>query len=158
MTSFEETREPIIVTVNLSREVAEYFKNYDLSKVIDLLLDMFDFTNLPACNLPRYTYKKVAITNSTYISLYNTLGPKNKMVSLGRLLEYAYNIDVLSLPRFEQFMQKQEDNTMQKAFTSALYKAYRALLDAQQFVPQQEREYIDTLTKAVYDYYNSQKE
>ena len=157
MTSFEEIK-PIIVTVNLSREVAEYFKNYDLSKVIDLLLDMFDFTNLPACSLPRYTYKKVAITNSTYISLYNTLGPKNKMVSLGRLLEYAYNIDVLSLPRFEQFMQKQEDNTMQKAFTSALYKAYRALLDAQQFAPQQEREYIDTLTKAVYDYYNSQKE
>lgn len=120
------------ISVNMSQEVAEYFKDYDMDKVIDTLLDMYDFTNLPAVYRPRYTFKTVNVTNEAYLSLYNTLGPRNKKVSLSRLVEFAYDMDVLALPRFEAFHTTSSVNK-DKQLQSAVYDAYRSLLRGRKY-------------------------
>lgn len=136
----------MIVNVNMSREVYDYFKGHDLSKVADALLEMYDFTNLPQRTGPREKEIKVNISNEYYISLYNTLGPRSKKISLGRLFEFAYNMDVLALPRFESMRaEDQHDNPTY----SLVDRAYRALLTAQKYDKTPE---LRQLTKLVYEY------
>lgn len=136
----------MIVNVNMSREVYDYFKGHDLSKVADALLEMYDFTNLPQRTGPREKEVKVNISNEYYISLYNTLGPRSKKISLGRLFEFAYNMDVLALPRFESMrVEDQHDNPTY----SLVDRAYRALLTAQKYDKTPE---LRQLTKLVYEY------
>lgn len=136
----------MIVNVNMSREVYDYFKGHDLSKVADALLEMYDFTNLPQRTGPREKEVKVNISNEYYISLYNTLGPRSKKISLGRLFEFAYNMDVLALPRFESMRaEDQHDNPTY----SLVDRAYRALLTAQKYDKTPE---LRQLTKLVYEY------
>ncbi len=136
----------MIVNVNMSREVYDYFKGHDLSKVADALLEMYDFTNLPQRVGPREKEVKVNISNEYYISLYNTLGPRSKKISLGRLFEFAYNMDVLALPRFESMRaEDQHDNPTY----SLVDRAYRALLTAQKYDKTPE---LRQLTKLVYEY------
>ena len=136
----------MIVNVNMSREVYDYFKGHDLSKVADALLEMYDFTNLPQRTGPREKEIKVNISNEYYISLYNTLGPRSKKISIGRLFEFAYNMDVLALPRFESMRaEDQHDNPTY----SLIDRAYRALLTAQKYDKTPE---LRQLTKLVYEY------
>ena len=141
----------MIVNVNMSREVYDYFKGHDLSKVADALLEMYDFTNLPQRTGPREKEVKVNISNEYYISLYNTLGPRSKKISLGRLFEFAYNMDVLALPRFESMrVEDQHDNPTY----SLVDRAYRALLTAQKYDKTPE---LRQLTKLVYEYREAMK-
>lgn len=136
----------MIVNVNMSREVYDYFKGHDLSKVADALLEMYDFTNLPQRVGSREKEVKVNISNEYYISLYNALGPRSKKISLGRLFEFAYNMDVLALPRFESMRaEDQHDNPTY----SLVDRAYRALLTAQKYDKTPE---LRQLTKLVYEY------
>ena len=136
----------MIVNVNMSREVYDYFKGHDLSKVADALLEMYDFTNLPQRTGPREKEIKVNISNEYYISLYNTLGPRSKKISIGRLFEFAYNMNVLALPRFESMRaEDQHDNPTY----SLIDRAYRALLTAQKYDKTPE---LRQLTKLVYEY------
>jgi hypothetical protein len=136
----------MIVNVNMSREVYDYFKGHDLSKVADALLEMYDFTNLPQRVGPREKEIKVNVSNEYYISLYNTLGPRSKKLSLGRLFEFAYNMDVLSLPRFESM--RAEDQNDNPTY-SLVDRAYRALLAAQKHDKTPE---LKELTRLVYEY------
>ena len=136
----------MIVNVNMSREVYDYFKGHDLSKVADALLEMYDFTNLPQRVVPREKEIKVNVSNTYYISLYNTLGPRSKKLSLGRLFEFAYNMDVLALSRFESMRaEDQNDNPTH----SLVDRAYRALLAAQKHDNTPE---LKELTRLVYEY------
>lgn len=136
----------MIVNVNMSREVYDYFKGHDLSKVADALLEMYDFTNLPQRVGPREKEIKVNVSNEYYISLYNTLGPRSKKLSLGRLFEFAYNMDVLSLSRFESM--RAEDQNDNPTY-SLVDRAYRALLAAQKHNKTPE---LKELTRLVYEY------
>lgn len=136
----------MIVNVNMSREVYDYFKGHDLSKVADALLEMYDFTNLPQRVGPREKEIKVNVSNEYYISLYNTLGPRSKKLSLGRLFEFAYNMDVLALPRFESM--RAEDQNDNPTY-SLVDRAYRALLAAQKHDKTPE---LKELTRLVYEY------
>lgn len=136
----------MIVNVNMSREVYDYFKGHDLSKVVDALLEMYDFTNLPQRVGPREKEIKVNVSNEYYISLYNTLGPRSKKLSLGRLFEFAYNMDVLALPRFESM--RAEDQNDNPTY-SLVDRAYRALLAAQKHDKTPE---LKELTRLVYEY------
>lgn len=136
----------MIVNVNMSREVYDYFKGHDLSKVADALLEMYDFTNLPQRVGPREKEIKVNVSNEYYISLYNTLGPRSKKLSLGRLFEFAYNMDVLALSRFESM--RAEDQNDNPTY-SLVDRAYRALLAAQKHDKTPE---LKELTKLVYEY------
>lgn len=136
----------MIVNVNMSREVYDYFKGHDLSKVTDALLEMYDFTNLPQRVGPREKEIKVNVSNEYYISLYNTLGPRSKKISLGRLFEFAYNMDVLALPRFESM--RAEDQNDNPTY-SLVDRAYRALLAAQKHDKTPE---LKELTRLVYEY------
>lgn len=136
----------MIVNVNMSREVYDYFKGHDLSKVADALLEMYDFTNLPQRVGPREKEIKVNVSNKYYISLYNTLGPRSKKISLGRLFEFAHNMDVLALPRFESM--RAEDQNDNPTY-SLVDRAYRALLAAQKHDRTPE---LKELTRLVYEY------
>lgn len=135
----------IVVNVNMSIEVAEYFKDHDLSQVANTLLEMYDFTNLPQVQTKRAREYKVTIENEAYISLYNSLGPRNKKVSLGRLFEFAYNMDVLSMPRFEEA----RIFTKTSPVHSLVDRAYRALLQAQKYDASEE---LRQITNLVYEY------
>ena len=136
----------MIVNVNMSREVYDYFKGHDLSKVADALLEMYDFTNLPQRVGPREKEIKVNVSNEYYISLYNTLGPRSKKLSLGRLFEFGYNMDVLALSRFESM--RAEDQNDNPTY-SLVDRAYRALLAAQKHDKTPE---LKELTRLVYEY------
>lgn len=138
----------IVVNANLSREVYEYFDGYDLSLVADKLMDMYDFTNLPQISSERYKECKIEVTNELYISLYNTLGPRSKKLSLGRLFEFAYNTDVLALPRFQEM---KLEKTKRNPALAHLDRAYKALLDARKH---DKSDILETICGAVRTYRN----
>lgn len=135
----------MIVNVNMSIEVYSYFKGYDMSALVDTLLDMYDFTCLPPTSGVRDKEVKVNVNNETYISMYNLFGSRSKKVSLGRLFEFAFQMDVLALPRFKVFEIIKEDVPT----FSLLDKAYKALLTAQKYDKAKE---LKAITDAVYAY------
>lgn len=136
----------MIVSANMSREVYEYYKGYDLSAVANTLMDMYDFTNLPPISGPREKECRVDVTNEMYLSLYESLGPRSKKLSLGRLFEFGYNMDVLSLPRFEELrLSGRESNPAY----SLVDKAYRTLLEARKYDDSFE---LKEITNILYNY------
>lgn len=152
------------ISVTMSKEATEYFANIDLSTLINNLLDVYDYTNLPAVSRPRYTYRSVDITNETFLSLYNSLGAHNKKVSLSRLIEFAYDMDVLATspslatkegsmqtitPAIERVQQMQRAKRLQ----SLVYKAYRALMDASSLYEKPPEPLVQVLD-VVRTYYN----
>lgn len=139
----------MIVNVNMSREVYNYYQAYDLSLVADTLMEMYDFTNLPPVDGPREVERKVNVSNEMYISLYNTLGPRSKKLSLGRLFAFGYNMNVLSLPRFEAMKVTEQTHN---PTVPLLDKAYRAMLMAQKY---DESTFLKELTSLVYNYKRS---
>lgn len=140
----------MIVNANISRDVFEYYKGYDLSQVVNALLEMYDFTNLPQCapktDPGQRKECKINVSNEYYISLYNTLGARSKKLSLGRLLEFGCNMDILSHSRFHTMrVEQRQDNPVH----SLLDRAYRALLMAQKYDDSVE---LEALTNLVYKY------
>lgn len=124
----------MIVTVNMSKEVWTYFKDYLLDDLINCLLEQYDFTNLPAMTpteRKNTVERKVNVVDPIYIQLYQAVGPRSKKVSLGRLLEFAYGMDVLSNPLFKV---KPIDRGANPA-PSLIDKAYKILLDAKRYDP-----------------------
>ena len=136
----------MIVNVNMSKEVYEYYKAYDLSQVVNTLMDMYDFTNLPAVTGRREVERQVNVTNEMFLSLYETLGPRSKKLSIGRLLEFGYNTDVLAMPRFEQM---RANTVVSDPTKSLLIRAYKALLSAQKYDSSEE---LKLITNLVYEY------
>lgn len=136
----------MIVNANMSNEVYNYFKGYDMSLVADALIEMYDFTNLPQRTGPREKECKINVSNEYYISLYHTLGARSKKLSLGRLFEFAYNMDVLAMPRFHSMrkVEKADDPTY-----ALVFKAYRSLLAARAYDCSDE---LRELTEIVYEY------
>lgn len=135
----------MIVNVNMSREVYDYFRGHDLSQVANTLLEMYDFTNLPQITGKREVERKVNVTNEAYLSLYEALGPRNKKLSLGRLFDFAYNMDVLTLSRFDTMRVTRIENPVH----SLVDRAYRALLSAQKY---DESDELKEITDLVYAY------
>lgn len=136
----------MLVTVNMSREVYNYFKEYDLSQITDALLDMYDFTMLPPINGKPEVQRTVDIENEAYIALYNTVGPRSKKCSLGRLLEFGYTMDVLSMPRFERL---RVNTKIYNPVPALLDRAYKALLAARKHDSSDE---LKIICDAVYNY------
>lgn len=135
----------MLVNVNMSFDVYNYFKNYDLSRVADTLLEMYDFTNLPQIVGKREKEIKVNVSNEAFLHLYNTLGPRSKKVSLGRLFEYAYSMEVLSLQRFQMMRLETHDDPTY----SLVDRAYKTLLMAQKY---NNSEPLQEITQLVYNY------
>lgn len=141
----------MLVNVNMSIDVYNYFKDYDFSAVANTLLEMYDFTTLPPTSGERGKEIKINVSNETYISLYNVFGPRSKKVSLGRLFEFAYNMDVLSLERFKIF----KVEVVNSPVAPLIDRAYRALLQAQKYDNSEE---LKQITSIVYDYKKVVKE
>ena len=136
----------ITVAANMSREVYDYYKDYDLSAVANTLMEMYDFTNLPPISGPREIERVINVSNDMYISLYNSLGPRSKKLSLGRLFEFGYNMNVLSLSRFDNMRVTIEEGS---PVYSLVDRAYRALLNAQKYDNSNE---LKEITNLVYSY------
>ena len=119
----------MIIRVNMSEEVADYYAGYNLDYIVDVLLKEVDFMNLPKYSGKREVIRDVDVQNDLYKTLYNTLGPRSNKVSLSRLLEYGYNIDVISqynIPIDDGYEARSEKDKC----ISLLHKAYINLLDA----------------------------
>lgn len=136
----------MLVTVNMSREVYNYFKEYDLSQVVDTLLDMYDFTTLPPLTGKPEVQRSVDVENEAYVTLYNTVGPRSKKCSLGRLLEFGYTMDVLAMPRFEKL---RVNTKIYNPVPALIDRAYKALLAARKYDSSDE---LKIITEAVYNY------
>lgn len=137
----------MIVSVNMSKDVYEYYKDYDLSKVADTLLEMFDFTALPAATGRREIERRINVSNEAYISLYNAVGPRSKKVSIGRLFAYGYELDVLSMPRFESV--RKTTNVFDNPTRTCVKRAYKSLLEAMQY---DKSDTLKNITNIVYKY------
>lgn len=137
----------MIVSVNMSKDVYEYYKDYDLSKVADTLLEMFDFTVLPPVVGKREIERRINVSNEAYISLYKAVGPRSKKVSLGRLFAYGRDLDVLSMPRFD--MIRKTTNVFDNPTRTCIKRAYKALLEAEQY---DKSELLRNITDLVYKY------
>lgn len=137
----------MIVSVNMSREIYDYYKGHDLSKVVDTLLEMFDFTMLPATQGKREVERRINVSNPAYISLYKTVGPRSKKVSLGRLLAYGYELDVLSMSRFDDLRRIVDD--YDNPTRTCLLRAYKSLLEAMRY---DRSETLKDITNILYKY------
>lgn len=133
------------VSFNMSREVYDYFKDYDLSEIAETLLEMYDFTDLPPTSGRREIERTINVSNEFYIEQYRLFGPRSHKVSLGRLFEFAFNMNVLELPRFEIFKTNKVDDPV----PALLDKAYRSLLAATKHDTSSE---LKQVTKIVYSY------
>lgn len=139
------------VSFNMSREVYEYFKDYDLSEVAETLLEMYDFTDLPPTSGRRDVERTINISNKFYIEQYQLFGPRSHKVSLGRLFEFAFNMNVLDLPRFEIF----KTNTVDDPVPALLDKAYRSLLAAEKHDTSNELKQITNIVYSYKEVYNA---
>lgn len=135
----------MLVNVNMSDEVYEYFRGYDLAGVAETLLEMYDWTALPPTSGHRDKEVRINITNPTYLAMYETVGPRSKKVSLGRLFEFAYQTEVLSLDRFKIFQIDTKDDPT----PNLVARAYKALLEAQKYNDSKE---LVEITNIVYKY------
>lgn len=134
------------VSINMPTRVYDYFKEYDFNDLVDCLLQQYDITAMPQTTVDRNdrVERVVNVTDPTYIQLYNIVGPRSKKVSLARLLEFAYNMDVLSNPHFEVKPTSNKDNPT----ASLIGTAYRALLNAQRYNPDDKE--LKEITDLVY--------
>lgn len=93
----------IKVCANVSREVAEYYKGCDIDGVVNTLLETFEFDRLPQMTGEREIELRVTVDNELYEEMYRKYGSRSKKVSLGRLLEFGMNMDVLNSDGFKIF-------------------------------------------------------
>lgn len=117
----------IVVNVRMSKETLDYYSNYKLDDILNTLLDKYDVTTLPEMSKGHSEIqRKVSIYNEYYIKLYDLLGPKNKKVSLGRLLEFGKTVDILN----QNFVLTKNVTSNQMRADICLKKAYKLLLEA----------------------------
>ena len=90
------------VALNMSRQTYEYWKNYNLSRAADVLLEMYDITSLPPANTQREVERSVNITNEDFIELYHRVGARSKFVSVARLFAFGAEADVAATDAFKE--------------------------------------------------------
>lgn len=91
----------IRVCANVSKEVADYYRGCNIDDVVNTLLETFEFDRLPQMRGEREVELRINVTNEFYESMYHRYGSRSKKVSLGRLLEFGKNMDVLSSDSFK---------------------------------------------------------
>lgn len=87
--------------VGLSDVALEYYEGYNLSRVVDELLETFDISVMPSVTRDITHRKTVNVYNVPFINDYLKYGARSEKVSLTRLVEYGYDADVLRLPQFK---------------------------------------------------------
>lgn len=136
----------MLVSINMSNEVYDYFKGYDFNSLANALLEKYDYTDLPQTSGKKDKQVTVNITDEFYIQLYLVVGPRSKKISLGRLFEFAYNMQVLNEPVFIQSLIAQDPQDIANSY---LTRAYNALLEAQKF----DKSYdLGEITNYLYNY------
>ena len=120
----------IKVCANVSREVADYYKNCNINDVVNTLLETFEFDRLPQMAGEREIELRVTVDNELYEEMYHKYGSRSKKVSLGRLLEFGMNMDVLNSDGFKIFKVKKPEIDYGLFYTK---KAARALKMAMKY-------------------------
>ena len=114
----------IKVCANVSRQVADYYKNCNIDDVVNTLLETFEFDRLPQMAGEREIELRVTVDNELYEDMYRKYGSRSKKVSLGRLLEFGMNMDVLNSDGFKIFKIEKPETDYGLFYTK---KAARAL-------------------------------
>lgn len=141
----------MIVAVNMSKEVFEYYDQYgNWDELVNKLLELYDITMMPPVKGERYTQRKVNVTNENYIALYEQLGAKNKMLSLARLLEFGFECDVLSTSMFKNMTYKSVNTDSMKVI-EYLKNALSELSQAKRFAIGNNAVYVDMIYKTLDD-------
>lgn len=138
--------EVVQIRVNFSLQTFEYFKDYNLGEVADYLLSTLEYLSLPDYGGKRDVVRDVTVTNQEYIHLRNTLGSKSHKLSLSRLFEYAYNIDILASPLFSPRPQVMRSN---QSLAQALRRAYNALDAAVKYLNGSPYEHYEQIIKGL---------
>lgn len=121
----------IKVACKLSYEVIDYFHDYDLSRLADLLLEQYDVTSLPPISFDQMVQRNLVITNPYYIELKQAFPPTSPKISLSRLFEYAYTQDILADPAPYSSAYKHT----QKSYIDYLRKAKNFIRTASHIAP-----------------------
>lgn len=141
-------RDPITICVNISIQADEYFKEHDLSQVVNVLLEMYDITSVPKHTYKDRVQRRVTVWNDLWLDLYNKFGPRYHGISIARLIEFAYLTDVLALERFKGL---KKTEAPPKNFTLVLIRrVYKNLLDLQKQRPNDMQ--LKQITEIVYNY------
>lgn len=120
------------LTVNMSEDTYNYYKGYDLSNVIDILLDMYDITQLPDIEKTEKLTKqvKVFVQNENYIAMRSVYGARSRRMSLARLLVFGKEMDVKQFGRFKELHAAKSQLSPETEALSELKTAYKHLLMA----------------------------
>lgn len=146
--SEELVRDPITMCVNISVQADEYFKEHDLSQVVNVLLEMYDITSVPKHSYKDKVQRRVTIWNNFWLELYDKFGPRYHGISIARLIEFAYLTDVLALERFKGL---KKTEAPPKNFTLVLVRrVYKNILDLQKQRPDDPQ--LRQIAEIIYNY------
>lgn len=118
------------VSTHISREMKEYFAKYNLSGLVNKLLEEVSLMSLPDMTEPKECEVFLDIHSDIYFALRRNFGARSKLISLGKILEYAYKGDILSSGLYDDFRKDTK-----KICNSYLVKARNSLLSAENLAP-----------------------
>lgn len=85
------------IRIAMNDEVYNYFKDINLSSIVDDMLETYNITEIPELShTVRTHYRDVIVTNPEYLRMRSILGVRDPQVNLSRLFECAYAQDYLN--------------------------------------------------------------
>lgn len=85
------------IRIAMNDEVYNYFKDINLSSIVDDMLETYNITEIPELShTVRTHYRDVIVTNPEYLRMRSILGVRDPQVNLSRLFEWAYAQDYLN--------------------------------------------------------------
>lgn len=85
------------IRIAMNDAVYNYFKDINLSSIVDDMLETYNITEIPELShTVRTHYRDVIVTNPEYLRMRSILGVRDPQVNLSRLFEWAYAQDYLN--------------------------------------------------------------
>lgn len=85
------------IRIAMNDAVYNYFKDINLSSIVDDMLETYNITEIPELSHTiRTHYRDVIVTNPEYLRMRSILGVRDPQVNLSRLFEWAYAQDYLN--------------------------------------------------------------
>ena len=85
------------IRIAMNDDVYNYFKDINLSSIVDDMLETYNITEIPELSHTiRTHYRDVIVTNPEYLRMRSILGVRDPQVNLSRLFEWAYAQDYLN--------------------------------------------------------------
>lgn len=131
------------VAANMSKDVAEYYEGYNLDEIVNEMLCRYDITTLPSTSMRRggqRVERVIDVTNEDFIVMKEHMPSRTKLLSLGRLLEYGYNIDILTNDDFMQHVSLSQKEKKQVTYIEHIDKAISHIEKAVSLLPEDSKQ------------------